>query len=463
MQAHEPYVIDPKPREIADRITSGLRPALLLGFIGILCVFVIAAVEAIHLLRDLQAENRILRTASAERSRSLASIRSFLALSNTYFDDYMLDPDALRSSDHRNQLDDVWTRMESALKDYRTNTLDERILIEQLHQLLRSQHDEMVQAISRSDGPPRHISASIYIEQIFPFRSEVVDITERVQTIDSRQIASTESEIEQQFDGLGRRLMIVLIVALGAALLLALGCLAYILRIERQSNDRYHQIQRARSELERLSARLLAAHEDERRSISRELHDEVGQTLSAVLVDAANLAQRISPGDKDAENYLNAIRSHADASLNSIRDIALLLRPSMLDDLGLVPALEWQAREVSRRGNVQVRVLAEHVPDSLDDAVRTAVYRFVQEGLHNVSRHSQASKATVTVRAGGSALTVTVEDDGVGFNPLRSRGLGLVGMEERIRQLHGKFRIQSNPGKGTVVAAELPLGQAVNV
>ena len=183
----------------------------------------------------------------------------------------------------------------------------------------------------------------------------------------------------------------------------------------------------------------------------------MGQTLSAVLVDAANLAKRIPDDDALAQRYLDSIRVHADASVNSIRDIALLLRPSMLDDLGLIPALEWQARESFRRGHVKVKVAAENVPDSLDDPIRTCLYRLVQEALHNVSSHSRARHATVTVRQRGDSVSLTVEDDGVGFDPARTRGLGLLGMEERVKQLGGHLRIESQPGKGTVLQAELPL------
>ncbi len=152
---------------------------------------------------------------------------------------------------------------------------------------------------------------------------------------------------------------------MGAALLLAAGCLLYIFRIERQNNRRYQEVLKARGALEQLSARLVDAQEIERRTISRELHDQVGQTLNAVLVDAANLAKRIQADDTVSLRYLDNIRTFADSSVNSIRDIALLLRPSMLDDLGLIPALEWQAREVSRRSGIKVTVTAENVSDSL--------------------------------------------------------------------------------------------------
>jgi signal transduction histidine kinase len=247
-----------------------------------------------------------------------------------------------------------------------------------------------------------------------------------------------------------------------AALLLAAGCLLYIFRIERENNRRYQEVLNARSALEQLSAKLVDAQEMERRTISRELHDQVGQTLNAVLVETANLAKRIQSDDAVSLHYLDNIRKFADSSVNSIRDIALLLRPSMLDDLGLIAALEWQAREVSRRSGIKVNVKAENVADSLPDEMRTCIYRVVQEALHNVFRHSAAKSAVVTVRQDDSSLFLSVEDDGSGFDPGKKRGLGMLGMEERVRQLGGHLEIRSTPGKGTVLRITLPIPAAVS-
>jgi signal transduction histidine kinase len=248
---------------------------------------------------------------------------------------------------------------------------------------------------------------------------------------------------------------------LGAAILLAIGCFLYIFRIERQNRERYGEVLRARTALEQLSARLVDAQETERRTISRELHDQVGQTLNALLVDAANLSKRVQPEDTVSLHYLDNIRKYADSSVNSIRDIALLLRPSMLDDLGLIPALEWQAREVSRRSGIKVKVSAENVTDSLPDEMRTCIYRVVQEALQNVLRHSGARCAMVTVRQDDHSLYLSVEDDGHGFDPKLMRGLGMLGMEERVRQLGGQFEVQSTPGKGAVLRVTLPISVAV--
>jgi signal transduction histidine kinase len=246
-------------------------------------------------------------------------------------------------------------------------------------------------------------------------------------------------------------------LGLGAAVLLAAGCSLYILRIERQNTRRYQEVLKARGALERLSAKLVNAQETERRTISRELHDQVGQTLNAVLVETANLAKRIQPEDAVSLRYLDNIRKLADSSVNSIRDIALLLRPSMLDDLGLIPALEWQAREVSRRSGIKVTVNAGNVPDSLPDEMSTCIFRVVQEALHNISRHAGAKCATVTVRQEDGSLSLSVADDGSGFDAQNTRGLGLLGMEERVRQLGGQFEIRSVRGKGTELLVKLPI------
>jgi signal transduction histidine kinase len=129
----------------------------------------------------------------------------------------------------------------------------------------------------------------------------------------------------------------------------------------------------------------------------------------------------------------------------------------MLDDLGLVAALEWQGREVSRRSEMEVAVESENVSDDLPDEYRICVYRLVQEALNNAVRHSQARNATVRVTSNAEGIAVEVKDDGRGFDPAHTRGLGILGMEERVRRLGGTLAVKSAPGQGTLVKAELPL------
>jgi len=129
----------------------------------------------------------------------------------------------------------------------------------------------------------------------------------------------------------------------------------------------------------------------------------------------------------------------------------------MLDDLGLVAAIEWQAREVSRRSEVEVEVDAPEIPGDLRDDVKICLYRLVQEALNNVAKHSGARHAWVTLRQDQRQIALTIRDDGKGFDPERSRGLGILGMKERLRLLHGLLTIESAPGTGTSIAASVPL------
>lgn len=440
----------------ADGSTRGLRFALMAGFGGMALIFLLATVDAVHLLRTMRDENRLLREAALDRTHHLEAIRSSILLTHTYLGDYLLDSDQQDAKDYLAEIQDAWSRLSSNLANYRSSTLDEDVLVKQLGDLLDRYWQHLNRAMSSPPGGQLR-SPSFYSDEILPLKTSTIEITTQLEGIDAKQAGSTEAQIQNEFERLGSRLHMALNLGLGAALLLAAGCLLYIFRIERQNARRYQEVLKARRALEQLSARLVDAQERERRTISRELHDQVGQILNALLVDAANLAKRIQADDAVSLRYLDNIRRFADSSVNSIRDIALLLRPSMLDDLGLIPALEWQAREVSRRSGIKVIVSADNVPDSLPDEMRTCIFRVVQEALQNMCRHSGAKSAVVTVHQDDSSLILSVEDDGCGFDPNRTRGLGMLGMEERVKQLGGKFEAQSSPGKGTSLRVTLPM------
>jgi signal transduction histidine kinase len=137
--------------------------------------------------------------------------------------------------------------------------------------------------------------------------------------------------------------------------------------------------------------------------------------------------------------------------------MALLLRPSMLDDLGLVAALQWHAREISKRTGLLVDVVDDHFADTLPEEHKTCVYRVVQEALHNCANHAHARKVRVVLRENSDHLTLSIEDDGIGFDPRRNRGLGMLGMQERATRLGGSFKVESSPGHGTRIRVDLPL------
>jgi signal transduction histidine kinase len=335
---------------------------------------------------------------------------------------------------------------------------EEQSLLTQIDQAVNAQEAafENTQAWHATERKRR---ASVFIEErIIPTRTQVMALVGAVSHLNDQRLVTENQAVAAEFLGLQTRLSRMVFLTLIAGIVLSLAAGYYILRLEQNGRRRYLALVQSRQELEGLSKRLVEAQEAERRSISRELHDEVGQTLGAVLVDLGQLSNLVSPSDNIVKDQIARIKSAAESAVRSIRDMALLLRPPMLDDLGLIPALEWQARETSRRSDVEVEVDAAELPGNLPDELKIGIYRLVQEALQNAATHAHAKNAKVSVKHEGSDVDVQVSDDGVGFQPGRTRGMGILGMEERVRQLGGRLELQSSPGKGTIVHAVLPLG-----
>jgi signal transduction histidine kinase len=249
--------------------------------------------------------------------------------------------------------------------------------------------------------------------------------------------------------------MLTFAITLAGGLVLALLTIGRTVRLERQLEQRLEENARARTDLRELSAKLLRAQENERRTLARELHDEVGQLLSAILMEAENAACAEEPAE--VRGHLASIRAMANKTVNEVRDLALLLRPSMLDDFGLVPALNWHAREMTKRTGLHVVVNADDTADDLPDEHKTCIYRLVQEAVNNSARHANARAVEVVVTRDVERVRFSVRDDGAGFDTRFVRGLGLLGMEERVRRLGGRFEIHSQLGRGTLVEADLPV------
>jgi len=222
---------------------------------------------------------------------------------------------------------------------------------------------------------------------------------------------------------------------------------------------RAEQELRASSEqLRSLAAHLLSVREEERTRISREVHDELGQSLTAVKMDLAWLAARLPPRSGQMLKKIGATRQLADSMIQSIRRISTELRPAVLD-LGLADAVEWQVQEFQARSGIQctVRVLTREVVAS---NASTAMFRIFQETLTNVARHAKATRAEVILQKQRDRLVLLIRDNGRGFDqadPSLSKSLGLLGMRERAAILGGRVTISSAPGKGTTVTAWIPL------
>ena len=224
-----------------------------------------------------------------------------------------------------------------------------------------------------------------------------------------------------------------------------------------ENADLYRRLEARRHDLERLSARMVAQHESERRRLSRELHDETAQVFSAVKMELATLRDGLAPHDAGRLDHALGL---VDAGIRSIRSVVNDLRPSLLDDLGLLPALRSLAADIGSRSGIATSLDAPAALPPLAEDAELALYRAVQEALTNVVRHAGATAVGVRLAEDAGALVLTVRDDGngagAGFDhPDR---LGLRGMKERITALGGAVEVTGAPGAGVTVRVSLPLG-----
>ena len=220
-------------------------------------------------------------------------------------------------------------------------------------------------------------------------------------------------------------------------------------------------LQAQKEELRRLSAQVLDAREEEKTRIARELHDELGQLLTALKMDLAWLRERLPAGDADAAQRAERMGRVLDQTVSSTRRISADLRPLMLDDLGLAEAANWLVGDFASRSGVQceIRMTGNGELEGVDKAVATAIYRALQESLTNIARHAGARQAWVSVGADNGEIFFEVEDDGRGIAPAdlaKTRSLGLKGMRERVDYLGGSIEVARAPRGGTRVRVRLP-------
>ena len=218
-------------------------------------------------------------------------------------------------------------------------------------------------------------------------------------------------------------------------------------------------LKRAQEQLRRLSGSIMANQEKERALIARELHDELGQLLTALRMDAVWLQEHLKVKDTPAAERARAICELVDTTIEEVRAMAIRLRPGVLDDLGLVEALEWYTTEFERRAEIACIFNHGAIP-AVENAIATAAYRIAQEALTNVARHARANRAKVDLRMADDILVLDVRDDGVGFNPgtlSENQMLGLAGMRERAALVGGRLDVASLPGRGTAVQFQVRL------
>jgi len=442
--------------------SSKLRWLFLCVSVLLLALLLVSRVLAVRFLSEMRTQELAATRALAERTRALSGL--WLSIQN--FDQatqqFIAQTAADRDAEARRRLDRLTLEIDADFDRYPSvRDSEEDALLIGMRGVFSQQRTFYITILAVRPAERRHQAESMLADRIVPVREQMLDWSGKLQVWNSERLQHADRGLVTQFANLQGSLSRVLAIGFGSGLLLVLGSMAYIVRLDRQTRARYVELARSRHALQQLSARLVDAQETERRAISRELHDEVGQSLGALLVDIGRLSTTLS-GDPEVKTQLDNLKSVAERTFQTVRNIALLLRPSMLDDLGLAAALEWQGREVSRHSEIEVSVESESVPEDLPDEYKIYIYRLVQEALNNAVRHSGARNAKVVVERLSKSIAVRVTDDGRGFDPGRSRGMGILGMEERVKRLGGTLRVESQPGKGATVTADLPIPAGSN-
>jgi signal transduction histidine kinase len=314
-----------------------------------------------------------------------------------------------------------------------------------------------------SDRARWRSQARLILGLVMPRRTSVMQLSDNIQTLNRSTFVQHQQAITVVYARMQRQVWQTLGFAVVASLGIALFATVCVGRLERDLQQKRLKERQTTEDLQRLSTKLVSAQEEERRTIARELHDEIGQVLMAIKVELT-LAQRRLDTAGVHGRLLDDAQSITDGALVTVRDLSHLLHPAVLDDFGLSAALESYVTGFTRRYDIPVEMLHDGVDERLLPEIEAGVYRIVQEALTNVAKHANATMGVVYLRCAGNVLHVSIEDDGVGFEPDGPRrGLGLIGIRERVAHLEGTVRIDSAPCRGTRLSIEVPARTRVRV
>ena len=439
-----------------------MRTALAIGFGVTLGLWLYTGYSFTQRIDTLQREAAEGAARYTRAQDLLSTVRAQVLLSSVRVRDALLDPqpDALRQ--YREQVDSAYRIVRMALADYEPviGSGGESEQFRRLASAVEQLHLSSTAVLDDAAGKNPSQIRDILNRNIVPRREAALAISEEVQAINRRAFVQQQNDISEIHRIAERRsregLGIALVVGLTVVLLTSLyaGRLEARLRVQMERDARMSQ------ELQNSAAKLIAAQEEERRRIARELHDEVGQVLGALKLEI-EVAQRAIESKGGAPRLLAEAQGIADTALKTVRSITQQMHPATLDDLGLAAAIDSSLRGLARRQEIRAELHQKDLPERLPREVELAAYRIVQEAINNVSKHANASEVHVHLTHLKDRLLIEVEDDGVGFvedtdRPIIARGLGLISVRERAARLGGTFNILSTPGEGTRLVVSLP-------
>ena len=444
-----------------DGMRGTIRGALVAGFAVVFAVWVFAGYELIRSVRDVERQVAAAHGSFRQESDVLSVIRRNVLMGSVYVRDVLIDPGSVARDNYRDELRLLRSQIDERLQGDAPafDHPSERQHWERLQTGLAAYWDSL-DFVFEPLPFDTVMATTILRSQVLPARMDVVKVLDELKDLQRASQEAHDKQVAVLYADVRSRLLWVVAGALLMGIGIALFAFWHVGRLERAVHRQRLAETGTRRELERLSARLVEAQEEERRTLARELHDEVGQALTAIKMDVS-VALRSTSTDARSRTSLEEARAIAETTLQSVRDLSQLLHPSMLDDFGLPETLAAYLRSFTKRTGIRVQLTHEGLDDRLPADVEVCVYRIVQEALTNVARHSGALSASVSVTRRDDVVSLAIEDTGRGIGAapevVAPRGLGLIGMRERAQALSGRFAIGPRPGGGTRVAVTLPV------
>jgi signal transduction histidine kinase len=433
-------------------------PVAALGLGSLLALIVVAMLTTSRKAQDIYTQLDQLNSHHNDVDAKLRLLRSDVNLSGIFVRDYLLDIARERAPEYRQRLAEFREGNIATLADLRALAGPHEEQIRSLQVQLEDYWETFDPLFDWTVTEKIFRSARFLRTEVVPRRDAALAIAQEIEELNNANLAEQRDEVTRRHaafrDDLRRLLWQTVFLGLVVALTVVIG-----LRVaERRSDEQRTIAEEAERQMRQLSQRLVATQEEERRNLSRELHDHVGQVLTALRMELGRIERGRSPADSRLGTAIAESKQLVDKMFRTVRDLALGLRPSMLDDFGLRAALEWHVRDVTRRFGVDVQLNIQGNVDALPDRYQTCVYRVIQEALTNCVRHAKPHSIAVDVTGHDDELDISVSDNGIGFDPAMHRdGLGLRGIEERVKELGGVMIVTSAAGRGTTIAMHVPV------
>jgi signal transduction histidine kinase len=434
---------------------------LAIGFSILIVLIAVLGFGAIRRADDIYRDMQWAQDSYSQTEAFRRDISRDLYLADILLRDYLLDPAPESALQHRQELITLRNSVQDRLDQLSAQFPDTgNPSLARLHGEVQAYWDSIDPIFEWTPEEKKARSWFFLARKVLPRREAVVNLGREIAKMNTENLERERQRLQNSQQLLHKFLLQMMAVALIIGSLVALLTTYRVLRLEKGHEQQRKEIEDTQNNLRRLSQRLVEAQEVERARLSRELHDEVGQMMTALGIELGNLQSLRHGKDQVFDARIEDVkRLNADA-MRAIRDLAMGLRPSMLDDLGLEAALQWQGREFSRHTGVPATVQVDGSCDQLTDAQQTCIYRVVQEALTNCARHAKAKSVLVSLHTQPEDVVVLIQDDGIGFNgkPSVRGGLGLLGIRERVEALEGSLFISSRPNGGTTLQVQIPVG-----